>query len=269
LGAAGHAGYFNNIAYRFAETVWFFPINEEEELIFSKDSIFYRTTQQIAQYLCDNSKGEFILSMPDIAGNVDALAHLRGSENVMMNMMLDPERIKRELTQIQSAWEAMITDVFSVVKNNNYNGSSIGWMGTYAPGLHAQLQSDMSVMLSPECFDEFVFDELKAQAAYLEYSTYHLDGIEQLRHLDKLLSIDKIKMIQYTCVDGQPPALEKIEALKKIQNSGKILLLIIKPRELRPLLEHLSARGLFLVTEAENPEDAEDLFKIVHDYSRE
>jgi hypothetical protein len=29
--------------------------------------------------------------MPDISGNVDALAHLRGSENVMIRMATEPE----------------------------------------------------------------------------------------------------------------------------------------------------------------------------------
>jgi hypothetical protein len=268
LGAAGHAGYFNNIPYKFADTVWFFPIGDEEELVFSKDNFFYKTTIAIAQYLCNKNPGEFIVSMPDVCGNIDALAHLRGSENVMIRMATEPEKVKKELEFIQTSWETMIPEVFSIVKENNYGGASIGWMGTYAKGLHAQLQSDMSVMLSSAYFDEFVFDELKKQADFLEFPTYHLDGIEQIRHLDKILSIKEIKMIQYTCVAGQPSPLEKLDVLKKIQQSGKLLLLIIKPEWLKDLLENLSARALFLKIEADNIEEADNLFKLVRDYSR-
>ncbi|MDR0657100.1 MAG: hypothetical protein LBG22_12360 [Treponema sp.] len=267
LGAAGHAGYFNNITYKFADTVWFFPIDDEEELVFSKDNFFYKTTIVIARYLCNENPGEFIVSMPDISGNIDALAHLRGSENVMIRMATEPDRVKNELKLIQISWEAMISEVFDIVKENNYGGASIGWMGTYAKGLHSQLQSDMSVMLSPEYFDEFVFDELKKQADFLEFPTYHLDGIEQIRHLDRILSIEKIKMIQYTCVAGQPSPLEKLDVLRKIQQSGKLLLLIIRPEWLKGLLENLSAKGLFLKIEADSIEEADNLFKLVRDYS--
>ncbi|GHU64138.1 hypothetical protein FACS189447_00290 [Spirochaetia bacterium] len=269
LGASGHAGYFSNVRYQFADnTVWFFPIDEDEELSFSKDSYFYKSTMNLARYLCTEGKGEFIVSMPDISGNVDALAHLRGSENVMMNMISDPSSVKKELGLIQSAWEAMIPEVFNIVKENNYGGSSIGWMGTYAKGLHSQLQSDMSVMLSKELFGEFVRDELKRQADILEFPTYHFDGIEQARHLDVLLSIEKIKMIQYTCVAGQPSPLEKLDILRKIQESGKLLLIISKPEWVKPLLENLSAKGLFLKINAADPEEAEDIFKIISDYSK-
>jgi hypothetical protein len=268
LGAAGHAGYFNNITYKFADTVWFFPVDDEEELVFSKDNFFYKTTIAIARYLCNENPGEFIVSMPDICGNVDALAHLRGSENVMIRMATEPDTVKNELKLIQAAWETMIPEVFNIVKKNNFGGASIGWMGTYAKGLHSQLQSDMSVMLSSAYFDEFVFDELKRQADFLEFPTYHLDGIEQIRHLDKILSIKKIKMIQYTCVVGQPSPLEKLDVLQKIQQSGKLLLLIIRPEWLKDLLENLSAQGLFLKIEAGNTEEADNLFKLVRNYSR-
>jgi hypothetical protein len=267
LGAAGHAGYFNNIRHKFAETVWFFTIPEEEKLSFSKENFLYKTTLDVAKYLCNESKGEFIVSMPDAAGNIDALSHLRGSQNILMNMLQEPEIVKEELVIIEHAWEEMMRDIWAIVKENNYGGSSIGWMGSYAAGLHSQLQADMSVMFSTDFFDEFIIDELKTQSAFLEYPTYHLDGMEQIRHLDRLLSIEKLKMIQYTCVVGQPSPLEKIDVLKKIQASGKLLLLIIKPEWLKPLLENLSAKGLFLTIQAGSPEEADNLFKQVKDYS--
>jgi hypothetical protein len=269
LGAAGHAGYFNKVKYQFADnTVWFFPIDKEEELVFSKNAFFYQKTIELAKYLTSEGRGEFIVSMPDIAGNVDALAHLRGSENVMMDMIMDPEKIKKELNLIQAAWETMTKEVFSIERDNNLGGSSIGWMGTYAKGLHSQLQSDMSVMLSRELFEEFITPELQKQASFLEYPTYHFDGIEQERHLDTLLSIEKIRMIQYTYVAGQPPPMEKLDILKRIQKGNKLLLLIVKPEWVQPILENLSAKGLFLRIAADSPEQADYLFEIVRTYSK-
>ena len=270
LGAGGHAGYFNGIKYQFADnTVWFFPLEENEPLTFSKENFLYRKTIEIAKYAVNESRGNFIVSMPDNSGNLDALAHLRGSENLLMNMITSPETVLEELKIIQKAWETMTSEVYDIVKQNNYGGSSIGWMGTYAKGLHFQLQSDISVMLSPDFFHKFVFDELKLQSDFLDYATYHLDGAEQIRFLDELLSIEKIKMIQYTCVVGQPSPLEKIDVLKKIQKSGKLLLIMANPEWVKPLLENLSASGLFLKIALDNPEQADDIFKIICRYSKE
>ncbi|MDR1174855.1 MAG: hypothetical protein LBK83_05230 [Treponema sp.] len=269
LGAAGHAGFFNNIRHQFAETVWFFPIDKNEKLQFSKDSFLYKATVNLARYLADNTDDEFILSMPDCSGNLDALAHLRSSEELMINMLEDPDTVKEELLLIQKAWKEIIIDTWNIVKENNHGGSCIGWMGSWAPGLHSQMQSDISVMLSPEQFSEFVLGELEEQSEILEYPCYHLDGREQLRHLDKLLGIKKLRMIQYTFVAGQPSPVEQLPALKKIQESGKLLLAIISPEYVKPLLENLSARGLFINTACASPEEAEDIFRIVKKYSED
>jgi hypothetical protein len=270
LGAAGQAGFFKGCKHKFAETVWFFPLETGEELVFSKDMFLYKATMELARYLASDANGDYIIAMPDSCGNIDALSHLRGSQNLMMSMMEESGRVKSDLAIIQKSWETMIAEVYPVIKDNNYGGSAIGWMGTYAHGLHSQLQADMSVMLSHDFFDEFIIDELKRQCDVLEYPTYHLDGIEQIRHLDKLLSLEKLRMIQYTCVVGQPSPLEKLDVLKKIQASGKILLILTEkhPEWVKPLLENLSAKNLFLSIEAETPDDADDLFRIVCDYSK-
>jgi hypothetical protein len=269
LGAAGHAGYFANTRYKFAwqTAVWFQPIPWEEKIVFSKDSFLYKKTIELAQYYCAESKGDYLVSMPDIAGNIDALGHLRGQQNVMLKMFDDPDIVKNELQLIQKAWETMIPEIYAVIRDNNYGGGVIYWLGTWGPGLHSQLQADMSVMLSPELYSEFIMDELRKQAAFLDYPLYHLDGVEQKRHLDNLLSIDKLKVIQWTCVEGQPSPLEELDALKRIQKAGKNIVMIAEPKYVQPLLENLSAKGLYLKIEAENPRQADELFAIIKKYS--
>jgi hypothetical protein len=97
---------------------------------------------------------------------------------------------------------------------------------------------------------------------WMDYSLYHLDGVEQIRHLDLLLSLDKLDMIQWTSVVGQPPAVDYIPVLKKIQEAGKCLLLNVKAKYVEELLTELSSKGLYIVTEAESEDDARDLVKL-------
>ena len=93
--------------------------------------------------------------------------------------------------------------------------------------------------------------------------------MEQIRHLDTLLSVEKLRMIQWTSVVGQPSPLQFIDQLKKIQEKGKGLLLLLKPEEIEPAMEQLSSKGLFILAEAKSREEADRIVKIVEKNTRE
>ena len=154
-------------------------------------------------------------------------------------------------------------DVRNITKDNNQGGGCVGWLSTWAPGYHAQMQCDLSVMISNSMFKEFILPELQTQCDMLEYPLYHFDGIEQLRHLDDLLSIPNLKTIQWTQVVGQPPVTDFIPALQKIQAAGKNLHIAVDSRQIRPLMENLSSKGLYLTTWANSKDEADTIVKDV------
>jgi len=85
------------------------------------------------------------------------------------------------------------------------DGSVLAWMHLWAPKRLAQMQCDLSVMISPEMFNCFAMPELEELCDFLDYPVYHFDGQEQIRHLDSLLSLKKLRAIQWTPVAGQLP----------------------------------------------------------------
>ena len=105
--------------------------------------------------------------------------------------------------------------------------------------------------------------ELKEMTEFLDYSVYHLDGQEQIRHLDQILSLPDLNMIQWTPVVGQPPVTEFIPVLRRIQDAGKGLVLFAGANEIERLTRELAPEGVILnvnggiATEA----DARDLFE--------
>lgn len=264
FGAAGSAGFFKNVRHQFEDTIWFFPFIKDYEtdlLEFDPNSFLYRKTIDVAQYLVNESKGSFFVSTPDISGNIDSLAHMRGSDNILMDMMTDEDIVVEALKKIQDVRTKTSNEVFKIVTANNDGGSCIGWLNTWGEGKHDQMQCDLSVMISPQMFEEFAMPELKAQSAWLDHPLYHFDGIEQIRHLDMLLSIKKLEAIQWTCVEGQPSPLEFIPVLQKIQQAGKKIVMWIKPEELEPLMQQLSSKGLLLLLKASSEDEAK---AIVH-----
>ena len=265
LGASGHAGYFRGSRYQLDHrTVWFFPFIDnwkQDALEFDLENSLYRKTIDLARFLAEESQERYFVSMPDISGNLDALAHLRGSENLLTDLMLQRQQVHEALDTIQDIWLKTNRMVRDIIWNNNNGGCTIGWLHTWAPGFHSQLQCDLSVMISPEHFSEFVMPELEEQSGLLDYALYHFDGIDQLKHLDMILSIERLKMIQWTCVEGQPPPIEFIPELKKIQLAGKGLLLKIESKWLQPLMEQLSSAGLYLVIETSSKDEALQVLK--------
>lgn len=270
LGASGHAGFFKGAKHYFENSVWFFPsVSDPREVEFDENSFLYQKTIELARALAEDSRGDYIVSMPDGTGNADALSHLMGPDALMTAMLDDPDGVQIALSRINEAYKRCMKEVYDIVKDVNEGGSCVEWLSTWAPGFHAQMQSDMSVMISNDIFREFVLPELKSQSAFLEYPLYHFDGVEQIRHLDDLLAIPELRVIQWTQVAGQPPATEYIPELQKIQAAGKNLLLYVSHEQIEPLMENLSSRGLFMITGASDREEADAIIrrvsKLTHD----
>jgi hypothetical protein len=266
LGASGHAGYFRNVRYHLdGRTVWFDPIIRDwatDTLEFEPEQSLYGKTLRLARYLVQESGGRYFVSMPDISGNLDALAHLRGSENLLMDLILAKENVHQALALIQRTWLRANREVQAIVQAGNRGGCTIGWLHTWAPGFHGQLQCDLSVMISPDHFAEFVMPELAEQSRLLDYPLYHLDGVDQLQHLDRILSLKDLKMVQWTCVAGQPPPTKYLPELKKIQAAGKGLLIKIEPEWFESLMTGLSSKGLYLVVDASSKEETDGILRI-------
>jgi|LSQX01.1.fsa_nt_gb hypothetical protein len=264
LGPAGHAGYFKNVRLRFDGTIWFeADIEDYNELTFDPDSFLYKKTVSLAKKYVEVAKGDFIVSMPDAVGALDALSHLRRPENLLMDMVERPDEVKIGLEKVQCVWEKVYTEMYDIVLDNNDGGSSVGWLNTWAPGRLGQLQCDLSVMISPKLFEEFVLYELETQSQWLDYALYHLDGEEQVKHLDLILSVKDINAIQWTNVAGQPGPTHYIPVFKRIQEAGKGLILHVTPDEIPTIMENLSSRGLYLLTWTNTQDEADDLVKAI------
>jgi hypothetical protein len=218
---------------------------------------------ELAKAFAEDAKGEYLVSMSDCCGNIDALSHLIGPEELMPLMLEDPDIVQDAMKKMQWTYEKIHRETHDILKTSNEGGGVVGWLQTWAPGMHMQMQSDMSVMFSADMYDEFIRPELEAQCAFLDYPLYHFDGVEQIRHLDILLSIDKLKAIQWTPCASQPPVTEYIPELKKIQAAGKSLIIQTRPDQIRPLMENLSSKGLHLLIGTHSPEDCDEIMKLV------
>lgn len=264
LGPAGHAGYFKGVEPRFANTVWFESnLENYADLAFDPESFLYRKTIELAREYVNAAKGDFVVSMPDAVGAADVLSHLRKPETLLMDMIDRPDEVKKALRVVQDVWERVYSEFYDIVLTNNDGGSSVGWLGTWAPGRLGQLQCDLSVMISPDMFEEILLYELMTQSKWLDYSLYHLDGAQQIKHLGHILSVKDINAVQWTNIAGQEGPSAFIPVLRRIQQAGKGLILHAHPSEIPTLMENLSSKGLYLLTYTDSQSEADDLVKLI------
>jgi hypothetical protein len=126
------------------------------------------------------------------------------------------------------------------------------------------LQSDFSYMISPRMFQHFVLPSLTSWCDALDYAFYHLDGPGQVKHLDVLLSIPRLRGIQWVPGEGRPPAHEWLPLLRRVRDAGKLCYVDVTREGALQITRALGGKGfLFRITEFLEQQEAEDFLTVV------
>lgn len=244
----------------FAEdTSWVEPfINDWKNfhgLHFDPENKWWKLMSKIIKEGARKGKDRFLVAIPDLHGGGDAIAGIRGTENLCIDLIQYPEKILECKEFMKELWFNVYEELYKITTSEGQEGT-YSWLG-WAPGKTCPLQEDLLALISPDMFSNFFIDIIKEQVNYLDYSIFHLDGPECLPHLDLLLEIPGLHGIQWEPGDGHRPMTRWISLLKKIQNAGKVLWINIDIKELDVILSELSPNGLMVVTEASSQEEAE------------
>ncbi len=270
FGASGHAAYFGSPHVIDEWTVWLQASLKDwsQPLAFDWDCEMLQVQLRCAERFAELAKGRFFVSSLDNAGSLDALAHLRGNENLLMDLVVNEQEVLDALHIVIAGWDRVNERMYQIFRDCNDGGSMVGWLNTWADGKFSQLQADISVMLSNDMFKKFLVPEMQETIARQEYSLYHFDGMDQMRHLDDLLALEGLGIIQWTSVVNQPSYLEFIPVFKKIQRAGKgILINQVDIHDVETLLQELSPKGLYIQTVAQSEGEARQLLRDVERWS--
>ena len=271
FGTGGHAIYFGGEVDCRPDTIWIHPSIENWDDVpdFSPNNLDLKRHEEIIKGLVEYAKEKCFVTLTDNCGVMDALANLRGSQNLLMDLIDYPDEVKKMTTKIATVLKDTTLQHAALVRENNKGGSVHQWMHLWSEGLVHQLQCDFSVMVSPEMFNEFILPEIESTCQWIEKSIYHLDGQEQIVFLDSLLSVKDLKAIQWVSVAGQPDVSQFIPVLQRIQNAGKNLVLMPRACEVEKLMNSLSSRGLQMVVQGVSTrEEADELLNCVKKWTR-
>ena len=111
--------------------------------------------------------------------------------------------------------------------------------------------------------------EEQSETKWLDYSMYHLDGSQAIRHLECLLEIKDLDAIEFTAEPNVPSAGSPYwyDTYRKILDAGKsIQAWKIQACEVLPLLDAIGAEGVYLMVYWPGLAPAEKLAKQLEKY---
>lgn len=215
----------------------------------------------------EQSQGKYFVGCPDLIEGLDTLAGMKGSDTVLMDMLMNPELLEQQLQKINDIYFYVFDQIYNII---NMNGEmAFCYFSLWAPGKVSKLQSDISVMISEDDFRRFVQPFIREQCQKIDYTLYHLDGVDAIRHLDAILEIDELNAVQWTPGVGEPQGGDPCwyDLYKKILSKGKsIMPCWVELEELKPLLDTVGAEGLNILMHFKKEKDIEEALKIAEPF---
>ena len=245
-------------------TGWWHPIIGDEgpevaSLALDRSCREYRHALALLRRAASDARGRCLVSVGAFGGCGDTLAALRDTEPLLMDCVERPDWVREADLFLMEMWCEYYEEVYQLVRE--VDEGSTCWFGLWSPGKTYAVQNDFSYNIGPAMFRELFVPALRLQTEWLDHTVYHVDGINAFRHVEALCELPRLQALQILPGAGKPSPLHYMDTLRDVQAAGKNLHITLPIDEVRPALEQLSARGLFIGTRAETEEQARELLE--------
>lgn len=242
-------------------------LEEMGEIKFNEDNPWWNKILNMTSYAAKVNKGRYLVAVTDLHPGTDGLVSMRGAQNLCYDLIDCPELVEKALGEITQAYKVIFRKLADVIGADKCGYTT--WNNVWSDTPYNIVSSDFSAMLGPDDYERFVLPHIEAEVDFLDRSIYHLDGPDALRHLDTILSIEKLDGVQWVPGAGKPPMREWIPVLKKIQQAGKLIEVSVEPDDIKPLCDNLDPTGLCMRLFVGTKHRAKELEKLVSGYKAE
>ena len=248
------------------DTTWVKPIvtdwNRFDGVMEKGEGTTYNNYLNLLKYATEYSKDKFLISVPDIHSNMDTLSALRGPQDLCYDIMDFPDEVEQALKRVRASYKPFYDDIYKVGEMDKHG--CIGWIPTYSKERFATVQCDYAGLIGPEHGLRYVIPSIRDEVSCLDHVSYHYDGKQALVHLDNILDIEGIDVIQWVPGDGSPRSIEWMDLLKKIQKAGKGLWIYDWTiDEIKANFKELDPQGLVFSVDAPSEDKALELLEFL------
>ena len=189
------------------DTVWFNKCLDSwdgvPKLTFDPENKWFKKHLQLAKDCQALAGDDFYVDMPDLMENIDVLASLRGAQDILFDLLDEPEMIGERIQEVTDIYYEYYDRFYDVIKDEE-GGNAYTVFQIWGPGRTVKLQCDFSAMMSPEDFRKYIQPSLRSQSENVDHVLYHLDGPAAIKHMDALMEIEGIDALQWTSGDAGP-----------------------------------------------------------------
>jgi hypothetical protein len=250
------------------DTIWIHPAkNHIDEIIFDPENEAWKLHLNLLRNCKLLSGGCYYVGMPDLVEGLDVLAALLGAENVLIDIVEEPELLEHWLQQVNTIYFTVFDELYEIIREGNE--MAFCYFSLWGPDKVTKLQCDISIMLGESDFRRFVQPYLREQCRRIPYTLYHLDGPGAIRHLDALLEIEELNAIQWTPGDGEKQGGDPqwYDLYRKILAGGKSVMATgVKIEQLVPLFDSVGSQGLHLMMDFKNERDIYTALDVAEKY---
>ena len=245
-------------------TAWFegdMSLDDIVEMEFNPENTWWKYLIKCIRVASEKCYDKAVVGFTDLLDPITVVGQLRGNypTNLLRDMFLSRDRLDKALRKAQDFWFYCFEEIGKLIDVHK-NGYST-WAGLWSDRSYFVLQCDTIVYLSPKLFDRFVYPYIVEECRFLERTIWHLDGPLELKHLDKLLSIEELDAIQWIPGAGNPDAGGDVwlPLYKKILSRGKLLQIFVSPERVIHILDKISSRRVAVQTACRSLREARSL----------
>lgn len=209
------------------------------------DGLYWTTIERMIERGVERLGDRYYVAMPDLHGNFDILSGVRGPEELCLDLLDEPERVRRAAAHATRGY-------LEAFRRLHHKLVTLGQPSTtWCPYLHdgpAYVPScDFLCLVSSEIADAFIRPCIEQEMTPLERSIFHLDGPQALHHLDLVLHLPGLHAVQWVYGAGQGRATDWLHVYRRCLEAGKsIQVLAEDARDALAALEALGPNGVWL-----------------------
>ena len=242
------------------ETVWAYPafssLEDIVEISLDAANEYYAYLKSLTKRSAARAHAHHYVTHFALGAPGDTLAALYGTEPLLMDMIERPDVVELAMDQIKRIWIQCFEEFRAYIDASDNDGY-VGWAGVWAPGTTFPMQEDFSYMISPEMYRRFCLPHVAEMVDSLEYPMYHLDGIGAIPHLDALLDLEHLRVIQWVPGAGHEDLDQWYALIERILKHGKSVQLFARTEEIEPLIDRVGTNGVLVTVSDPSPENAQ------------
>ena len=236
---------------------------DTDKVIFDKNSLWYKKYMDFTEILVKRAAGRYPVSHSSLNGPVDYLVSLRGHEQTIFDLMLEPERAIPLLERMAAFFIEITHETWKRIPQF-HDGYYDAMYNLWTPKSIIRFQEDAIAVLSPDLYRKYLKRIDSHVTSQFGCAFMHLHATSMIV-LDQILEISSLACLEINNDVGGPPISWLVPYLQKVQKAKKSLVIrgSFTPEEMRLLMDSLEPTGLYLYIMIKDMKETEALRPLV------